>query len=304
TQGDFAYFTAGENGFYVIDIANPSNPIITGHCDTPEHAWGVDVAGEYAYVADRFAGLRVISVADPSSPIEVGSFQKPSGAALDVRVSQNVAYMAYDINGMVLVDVSDPFAPVELGSCNQAFYAHGVDYADGYAVVACSGWQRLYVVDVSDPAQMVVTGYHWTEAGALGVSVIGGCAYVVENNYLEIYDISAALPVNPWETTPSTPSSFRLHPCHPNPFNPTTILSFDLPVAGLVKLEVFDINGRAVLSGSGPEGGLRSATPTMAWLPAGTHQITFDGSDLPSGIYLARMFAGEFQQTQKLVLLK
>ncbi len=38
--------------------------------------------------------------------------------------------------------------------------------------------------------------------------------------------------------------------------------------------------------------------------PPGTHQITFDGSDLPSGIYLARLTAGEYSAVQKLVLLK
>jgi len=105
------------------------------------------------------------------------------------------------------------------------------------------------------------------------------------------------------EFPPVHPSSFRLHPCHPNPFNPATVLTFDLPVASLVKLEVFDINGRNVgarrasplLSGS-------EATPTM--YPSGTHNIAFDGSGLPSGIYLARLTAGDWQQTQKLILLK
>jgi len=100
------------------------------------------------------------------------------------------------------------------------------------------------------------------------------------------------------------PSSFRFHPCHPNPFNPTTILTFDLPVAGWVKSEVFDINGRSVGAGlkSAPIGG--GSIPALQWFPAGTHQIPFDGSGLPSGIYLALLTAGDFQQTQKLVLLK
>ena len=92
---------------------------------------------------------------------------------------------------------------------------------------------------------------------------------------------------------PIHPSSFRLHPCHPNPFNSTTILTFDLPVASLVKLEVFDIKGQRVGVGLAP-----------TRYDAGTHQISFDGSSLPSGIYLARLIAGDFQQTQKLILLK
>ncbi|HEX7343570.1 MAG TPA: T9SS type A sorting domain-containing protein [bacterium] len=89
------------------------------------------------------------------------------------------------------------------------------------------------------------------------------------------------------------PTSFRLLPPHPNPFNSSTVLSFQLPVASLVKLEVFDIKGQRV--GVGPD-------PTR--YNAGSHQVPFDGSDLPSGIYLARLTAGDFQQTQKLVLMK
>jgi len=85
----------------------------------------------------------------------------------------------------------------------------------------------------------------------------------------------------------------------PNPFNLTTVLSYQLPVAGYVKLEVFDISGRAV--------GAHSSAPSPlinGWREAGAHQVMYNGSDLPSGIYLARLEAGNFTQTQKLVLLK
>ncbi|TKJ37905.1 hypothetical protein CEE37_13145 [candidate division LCP-89 bacterium B3_LCP] len=67
---------------------------------------------------------------------------------------------------------------------------------------------------------------------------------------------------------------------YPNPFNPTTVISFSLPVASMVKLEVFDINGRNVGFG---ESDLRGH------YPPGTHQITFDGSGLASGIYIYRL---------------
>jgi hypothetical protein len=80
----------------------------------------------------------------------------------------------------------------------------------------------------------------------------------------------------------------------PNPFNLTTVLSFQLPVAGRVKLDIFDINGRRVGVG---------LTPTRQY-PPGTHHILFDGSGLPAGIYLARLTAEDFSQVRKLVLMK
>ncbi|RJP76900.1 MAG: T9SS C-terminal target domain-containing protein [Candidatus Zixiibacteriota bacterium] len=41
-----------------------------------------------------------------------------------------------------------------------------------------------------------------------------------------------------------------------------------------------------------------------AWYPAGTHEVTFDGSGLPSGVYLVRLEAGDGSQVRKVVLLK
>ena len=89
---------------------------------------------------------------------------------------------------------------------------------------------------------------------------------------------------------------------YPNPFNPTTTISFTLLQACWVKLEVFDITGRRVImSGSG-------ATPTTAlldgWRDTGHHEVTFDGSGLASGIYIYRLQAGDFIASGKMVLMK
>jgi len=98
------------------------------------------------------------------------------------------------------------------------------------------------------------------------------------------------------------PSDYALLSVYPNPFNPTTTIRFDLPVAGWVRLEVFDISGRRVnLSGSG-------TTPTTAlvdgWRDAGMHEVAFDGSNLASGVYIYHLRAGEFTASGKMVLMK
>jgi hypothetical protein len=94
------------------------------------------------------------------------------------------------------------------------------------------------------------------------------------------------------------PESFFLEGNHPNPFNPATTITFGLPVASRVQVEVFDIAGRLVgLSGSG-------TAPTTGYFPAGVHEVTFDGSDLPSGIYILRLQGGDFSAINKMVLLK
>jgi hypothetical protein len=78
----------------------------------------------------------------------------------------------------------------------------------------------------------------------------------------------------------------------PNPFNPTTTISYELRASSYVSLKVYDNAGRLV------------TILVDGWREAGTHQVTFDGSKLPSGLYIVRMQAGEFNQTGKMMLIK
>jgi hypothetical protein len=86
---------------------------------------------------------------------------------------------------------------------------------------------------------------------------------------------------------------FALHDAYPNPFNPTTTISFDLPEASMVDVRVFDIMGREV----------RHLLNEMH--SAGQVQVMFDGSNLPSGLYLVSAKLGDkYMSTKKITLLK
>jgi cyanophycinase len=85
---------------------------------------------------------------------------------------------------------------------------------------------------------------------------------------------------------------FKLEQNYPNPFNPSTKIMYDLPKSGKVKIEVFNLLGQKIKS-------LLNKT-----MPAGSHQVEFTAYDLPSGVYLYRIEAGNFQQVKKMVLLR
>jgi hypothetical protein len=92
--------------------------------------------------------------------------------------------------------------------------------------------------------------------------------------------------------TTGLPSGFGLLGAYPNPFNPTTVLSFHLQDASRVNLTVYDLSGRKVTE------------LVNGWRDAGVHEVTFDGSDLTSGIYVYHLETEEFNASGKMVLMK
>jgi len=90
----------------------------------------------------------------------------------------------------------------------------------------------------------------------------------------------------------TNPVSFRLNQAYPNPFNPSTVIPFQMGAASVVKIQVFDMLGRNV------------ATLVDDVMPAGNHTVRFDGSGLSSGVYMVRMVASGLQQTRSVTLIK
>jgi hypothetical protein len=90
----------------------------------------------------------------------------------------------------------------------------------------------------------------------------------------------------------NAPSEFALFDNYPNPFNPSTTISFQMPVSGKVVVKVFDVTGKEV------------KTLVNQNMEAGIHQVNFDASGLSSGVYYYSLQSGSFFQTKKLMLLK
>jgi plastocyanin len=88
------------------------------------------------------------------------------------------------------------------------------------------------------------------------------------------------------------PGSYDLSQNYPNPFNPKTTIRFSVPGSQNVVLTVYNVLGNKV------------ATLTDGFQTAGVHELEFDASTLPSGIYYYKMQAGEFIAVKKLTLIK
>jgi hypothetical protein len=90
----------------------------------------------------------------------------------------------------------------------------------------------------------------------------------------------------------SLPIEYELSHNYPNPFNPATVISYQLPVASRASLKVYDLLGREV------------ASLVNDVKPAGSYSVSWNARGMPSGVYFYRLQAGIFSATKKLLLLK
>jgi len=203
----------------------------------------------------------------PDGPWDGNNFNFFLG--LDIDPAGNL-YVGYYANARVL-KVSPAGEISEFYFSGGEWYPQGVAYRDG----------ELFVFE---------TGHSQTRGAehfrVRKINADGGAVTLVESGRV-ISDASSP---------GSTPAAFTLAQNYPNPFNAGTTISFYLPKAQHVHLDIYSINGQHVTNLIHE---VRSE---------GEHRIRWDGTDrgesLPSGVYVYRMIAGAFKQAKKLLLLK
>jgi hypothetical protein len=88
------------------------------------------------------------------------------------------------------------------------------------------------------------------------------------------------------------PRGFALYPNYPNPFNPSTTISYDIPLPGFISLKVYDVLGRQI------------STLVNEFQQAGRHTVKFKDVKLSSGVYFYKLFYSNISITGKMILSK
>lgn len=173
------------------------------------------------------------------------------------------------------------------------------DIPSGWTTTLCVG-STCYGSDISSVNEVVPVGdsilysitFHTDSQPGSGQSILqffelGGDPGTEEHLYTAVTETSSL-----FDEPNLQISSARLFGNFPNPFNPRTVISYQLSVANNVELSVYNINGRQV---------------TMLIREkqrAGKYNVPFNAGDLPSGTYLYRLKAGNKIQTGKMLLIK
>jgi hypothetical protein len=105
-------------------------------------------------------------------------------------------------------------------------------------------------------------------------------------------DKSQAIEVSKNVESENNPKEYALFNNYPNPFNPTTIIEYQLPKDGFVSLKVYDILGREI------------KTLVNGFRTLGKYSVSFDGTNLASGIYFYQLKSNGFSSIKKMILTK
>jgi hypothetical protein len=92
--------------------------------------------------------------------------------------------------------------------------------------------------------------------------------------------------------TTEIPESFALYQNYPNPFNPTTMINYQLSMNNDVELSIYNLLGQKI------------ATLVSEYQQAGKHSVTWDATDMASGVYYYVLNSGDFHDVKKMVLLR
>lgn len=134
--------------------------------------------------------------------------------------------------------------------------------------------------------------YNYELDGYIGDSIyIAIQCNSVDSWYLFVDEI-VLLSENNLSIDKSIIDNFSLSRIYPNPFNPVTNISYVLPLEAQISLNIYDIGGREI------------TTLTEGVKTAGSYSIEWNAENYPSGVYFVKLDAGEFTQTQKLMLVK
>jgi hypothetical protein len=114
----------------------------------------------------------------------------------------------------------------------------------------------------------------------------------VDGLFVHLDDVEELDPIGVRRTGTNVPAKFEMGQNFPNPFNPSTTINFSIPKDVMVQIKVYNILGQEV------------QTLLNEVKPAGNYTLNWEGTRFPSGTYFYRITAGDFVQTNKMVLVK
>lgn len=199
-----------------------------------------------------------------------------SGLSFIIERGSSTTITVYDDGAFV--------ASADMGIYDSNFHLLRVRYDEFNQRVRVDKFEMFSEVEILD----------WTDVSGPSAGYVGFGGFGDQGCYQYIDDICMMIrDLEPGEVDAvDAPTSFSLAQNFPNPFNPTTTISFTMPETGMASLKVFDLAGREV------------ATLVNGLMGRGEQNVVFDASGLNSGVYFYTFETAGVSQSRKMVLVK
>jgi hypothetical protein len=287
-QGDLIH-VANWNGLRIVDVSNPLDPEVIGFLDTIWDARYVAVLGDHVLLATTLE-LLVVDISTPTAPqvVETYNIQTKS-----LEIVGELAYIS-TIGHLDIYSVAELPALEPVGHLLLPNYCISMFFTEKLAYLAM-GSGGLQIVDITDPAApwSVGSSNYWP----MGVYAGADQLYLADTSHLYALPLHCTI-TSVEELPPPAAGPARLHANHPNPFNPSTRISYTLAEPARVSLSIHDSRGRLLRT-------LRAESPQAA----GRHEFIWDGRDggdrpLASGVYFYRLEVDNQTLGESMILLK
>ena len=291
---------------YAFDVRGGDGKPFSG--DEPLAFTGYYFTANFAAAAGAFqAALAAADLTDPTAALTAAATAVTTAFSLDAATAAAVVTAAATSLGTSFTAVVTALmtggmdaataaatAYAQIGPSGPtvllgAMTAAGITVNDGghdfSAAAPTAGGRLLFQVDANAVGGICVPVRQVVDVFAHFTNTVDWVAPAGPNKPLTISDES------------NIPMLFALHNNYPNPFNPVTTISFDLPEENYTEVAIYNMMGQKIRT-------LHTGNMT-----AGRHHILFDGvndqnQQLGSGVYFYRVVAGEFQATKKMMLVK
>lgn len=265
--------------------------------------------------------VRTVEVYDPTTDTWTtkGDMPRAIGAGFSSEVDGKI-YVFGGYGGARRVDEYDPATdtwtrksdmPTSSRHALSTSALDGKIYTIGGYVPGVVGYPGVAIVEVYDPAMDTWTTASDMLTGRFGhrssvvdgkIYVIGGMGYWIRTAYgiVEEYDPSKDLAGEVTvdkATLASMVEEFTVLPAYPNPFNPSTTITYGIDTDSKITVQIYDITGQLITTFLNKE-------QTQGWHSVVWNGTNNKGTQSPAGIYLSKITAGNDVKTNKLMLLK
>lgn len=314
-SGPYLYLNGGNygvGGIFVLDLSvNPVMPVKRGEWEL-EYIHDCRVRNDTIWAAGIFDGnIYVISARDKDNLTTINSFLNiPQPGPHNTALSSDgkFLFVTDEIGGnprvLKIWDVQNVMNPVQVATWQPTgittSIVHNVETYGNLALVAhYTAGVRL--LDITNPAIPVELAWYdtypsdnlFTFDGCWGVYMMPSGKIIASDRQTGLYVLSSnQVPVGGINNNNSTPKEYNLSQNYPNPFNPSTKIEYSLPKNSYTTIKIYNVIGKEV------------AILVDKFETAGNHIVSYDASNLPSGVYLYTLTAGDYSETKRMVLVK